>query len=297
MDPKLRQYCLADFALVSGFLTANFLPGNKDGNWLQPAWEYMHCHPALDESSLHKIGIWETGNDVVGVAHYESALGEAFFQFHPSHCHLKPAMLDYAEVHLCGQTAEAQKHLRAYVNDFDQELETLVRSRGYELAEEYARPVSRLVIPESVPRIQLPEGFRIKSLAEDNDLAKIHRVLWRGFDHPGEPPEDGIEDRRKMQSGPNFRRDLAIVVEEPSGQFVTFCGMWYETVNRIAYVEPLATDPDFRQMGLAKAAVWEGIRRCAAMGATMVFVGSDQKFYKALGFTKAYDSNCWARDL
>ncbi len=253
--------------------------------------------PPLMSSCLHKIGIWEAGNDVVGVVHYESVLGEAFFQFHPSHYYLKPAMLDYAEAHLHCQTEKAQKHLRAYVNDFDREFETLVSSRGYQLAQEYTRPVSSLVVPESIQRIRLPEGFRIKSLAEDNDLAKIHRVLWRGFNHSGEPPEDGIQERRKMQSGPNFRRDLTIVVEEPSGQFVTFCGMWYEPVNRIAYVEPLATDPDFRQMGLGKAAVWEGMRRCAALGATRVFVGSDQEFYRAIGFTKAHDTNCWARHL
>ena len=157
-----RQYRSADFKLVSDFLIAHFQPGNQDGNWLQPAWEYMHSHPALDESSLDKIGIWESGGDIVGVAHYESSLG--------------------------------------------------------------------------------------------------------------------IEDRRKMQSGPNFRADLTIVIGAPTGDFVSFCGMWYEPVNKIAYVEPVATDPDFRRMGLAKAAIWEGIRRCAVLGATVVYVGSDQGF-------------------
>ena len=200
---------------------------------------------------------------------------------------------EYAETHVCGETGSGERYLRAYVNDFDLEFEALVKSRGYEIAEQYARPVSQLTIPRSFPRIDLPEGFRIKSLADDNNLSKIHRVLWRGFDHAGEPPEEGIEDRRKMQSGPNFRVDLTIVIEGPTGDFVSFCGMWYESVNKIAYVEPVATDPDFRRMGLGKAAVWEGIRRCAILGATVAYVGSDQEFYKAIGFTKRFDSNCW----
>ena len=295
MVPNLRSYIADDFDRVSDFLVSNFSPGNRDGNWLQPAWEYMHSHPALDESSLHKIGIWESAKGIVGVVNYESVLGEAFFQLHPSQGYLKPAMLDYAEAHLWGWTTDGQKYLHAYINDFDHELETLVRSRGYELAEDYSRPISVLVIPDTVPPIDLPFGFLIKSLAEENDLRKIHRVLWRGFDHRGDPPEEDLEDRRKMQSGPSFRKDLTIVVEAPSGEFVSFCGMWYEPVNKIAYLEPLATDPDFRRMGLGKAAVWEGIRRCAALGATTAFVGSDQQFYKAIGFTRAYECNCWVK--
>ncbi len=291
-----RQYCSPDdFKLVGDFLMTNFQLGNRDGNWLQPTWEYMHSHPYLDESSLGKIRIWEDSGEIVAVVHYESRLGEVFFELHPGYIHLKPAMLEYAENHLYGETETGGRYVRAYVNDFDQEFEALVKVRGYEINEKYARPISQLVIPQSFPRIELPEGFRIKSLADENNLMKIHRVLWRGFDHEGEPSVEGIEDRKKMQSTPNFRKDLTIVVEAPTGDFVSFCGTWYESVNEIAYVEPVATDPDFRRIGVGKAAVQEGIRRCGALGATVAYVGSDQEFYKAIGFTKSFDSNCWIK--
>ncbi|MDP6455520.1 MAG: GNAT family N-acetyltransferase [SAR202 cluster bacterium] len=262
--------------------------------------EYMHTHPSLDESSLDKIGIWEDAGEIVAVAHYESELGEAFFQFHPGYTHLKPVLLEYAERNFYGETETGQRYVRAYINDFDGEFESLARSRGYTLDERYPRPISQFIIPQPFPPIQLPDGFRVKSAADDNNLVKIHRVLWRGFNHPGEPPQDGmdgIKGRRKMQSGPNFRKDLTIVVEAPNGDFVSFCGMWFESRNKIAYVEPVATDPDFRRMGLGRAAVWEGIRRCGELGATVAFVGSDQDFYGAIGFTKRFDTNCWTKYL
>ena len=154
---------------------------------------------------------------------------------------------------------------------------------------------SELRIPEPFPPIHVPEGFALKTLADEDDLRKTHRVLHRGFDHPGEPPEEGVEGRRLMQSAPSFRKDLTIVVTAPDGRFVSFCGMWYESVNRYALIEPLATDPDHRRMGLAKAAVWEGIRRCADEGAEVVYVGSDQLFYKAIGFKELYKSECWIK--
>jgi predicted N-acetyltransferase YhbS len=257
----------------------------------------MHSHPALDEDNLHRIAIWEDGDDVVGVVNYEMKLGEAFFQVKPGYEHLKRELLTYAEANLYGETPQGDRLLRAYVKDFDKDFQALVRDGGYEIDQDWARPMSQFRIPDPFPDIELPEGFRLKSLADDNDLRKVHRVLWRGFNHEGEPPEEGIVDRKKMQSTPNFRKDLTIVVEAPDGNFVSFCGMWYEATNRIAYVEPVATDPDYRRMGLGRAAVWEGIRRCGAEGATVAYVGSDQLFYKALGFETLFTSNCWVKDL
>ena len=102
----------------------------------------MHSHSNLDELSLDKIRIWEASDEIVAVVHYESTLGEVFFQNHPEHTYLKPAMLEYAENHLYGETEAGERYVRAFVNDFDQELEALVKSRGYEMAERYARPVS-----------------------------------------------------------------------------------------------------------------------------------------------------------
>ena len=100
-----------------------------------------------------------------------------------------------------------------------------------------------------------------------------------------------------MQSGPNYRKDLAVVVVGPSGDFVSFCGMWYDKYNNFGYVEPVATDPDYRRRGLGRAAVLEGIRLCSKLGATVAYVGSDNPFYLSLGFRKLFTLNCWRRTI
>jgi len=288
-------YPATDFTRVGDFLRKHYLPCNRDGNWFEAAWDYMHSHTYLDETALDKIGIWEEAGEIVGVAHYESRLGEAFFQIHPGYPRLKPELLDYAEKNLYAITPAGERCLKAYINDFDTGFETLVRSRGYDRAAQDDRPTSMLDLPDPFPEIQLPDGFRLKSLLEENDLHKIDRVLWRGFNHPGESPEDGIEGRRKMQSADNFRKDLNVVVAAPDGNFAAYAGTWYDPANRIAYVEPVATDPDFRRRGLGKAAVLEGIRRCGELGAAVAYVGSDQEFYQAMGFKKIYTSRCWMK--
>jgi len=290
-----RHYRSADAARISDFLIRHYRTGNTDGNWLQPAWEYALTHPYLDEHALGNITVWEENGVIVAVVHYEHHLGEAFFQIHPDHTDLKPAMLDCAEVNLRAANDEGHVYLKAYVNDFDAELETIVRSRGYLPRADGNRPVCEFQITAAIPPPPLPEGFKLLSLADDDDPGKVDRVLWRGFNHPGESPADSLEGRRKMQSGPNYRKDLTIVVQEPAGEFVAYCGMWYVPELKYAYVEPVATDPDYRRRGLGKAAVMEGIRRCASEGAEVAYVGSDQEFYTAMGFTERHTDICWLK--
>jgi predicted N-acetyltransferase YhbS len=285
----------ADFPTISDFLYTLYQPDNRDGNWFQPMWEYAYTHAWFDAQSVQRIGIWEDAGTIVGVALYESRLGEAFFQTHPAYGHLKPEMLAYAEQYLVGTTKEGKRYVRAYVNDFDTAFEDVVRSRGYEKDPESHRPMAQFGILDPFPPIRLPDGFRLKNLAEDNDLHKVDRVLWRGFNHPGEPPADSLAGREKMQSGPHYRKDLVIVVEAPDGSFVAFSGLWFDPVNRFGYVEPVATDPDYRRKGLGTAAVLEGIRRCGELGATVAYVGSNLPFYLAMGFRVLFTLNCWLR--
>ena len=289
-----------DYQRVGDFLIEHYQPGNQDGNWIEPAWEYMHGHPGLDRTVLGKIGIWEESGKIVGIAHYEGSLGEAFFQFHPAHRHLREEMLAYAESHLHGVSAkDGRRTLQAFANDSDEEFLALLSARGYQRFADGDRPMAVFSIPEPFPDITLPAGFRLKSLAEEPDWEKVHRVMWRGFNHLGEPPagEEELEMRRKMFDTPKARRDLKIVVETPQGNFGSICGMFYEPTNRYAYVEPVATDPSYRRLGLGRAAVLEGIRRCAALGATLAYVGSDQDFYLSLGFEVIYTSQCWVTYL
>jgi ribosomal protein S18 acetylase RimI-like enzyme len=295
----VRHYAGSDdYRRVSDFLLAHYQPDNRDGNWLEPMWEYMHGHPSLESDALEHIGLWEVNGQVASVANYEARLGEAFFQFHPAYRHLRQAMLEHAERHFrSAPQTDGRRVLRAFVNDNDEEFIRLVRACGFERQPEHDRPLYRLAISDPLPPIKLPAGYRLQSLADECDWAKVHRVLWRGFNHPGEPPggEDELESRRRMFDTPTARRDLKIVVATPNGDYAAFCGMFCVPACGYAYVEPVATDPDYRRMGLGRAAVLEGVRRCGELGAAVAYVGSDQAFYQALGFTPVYTSQCWTK--
>ena len=299
MTVQHRQYDPEmDYQKISDFLIRHYRPDNLDGNWLEPIWEYMHGHPNLERSALGKIRIWEDEGEIVGVANYESVPGEAFFQFHPDYRHLRTEMLDYTEQNLYGSSkSDGRRILHVFVNDFDQPLRQLVQSRGYQRLPEEDRPLYQFAVPDPFPVIELPPGYRLTSLAEEPDWAKLHRVMWRGFNHPGEPEmnERKFEERRRMFDTVRASRELKILVAAHNGEFAAICGMFYEPRHRFGYVEPVATDPTYRRLGLGKAAVLEGIRRCALLGASTAYVGSDQAFYQAIGFRKDTIEECWVK--
>ena len=175
----------------------------------------MHFHPALDSASLEKIGVWEDDGEIVAVAHCEWGLGEAFFQFHPAYRRLRGEMLDYAEANLAGVSRQdGRRCLRAYVNDNDPDFLSLVQARGYAKDPDGTRPLYRFDIPDPFPAIPLAEGFRLTSLAEECDWGKVHRALWRGFNHEGEPP---MSDEELGEPPPDVRHPHGAARPEDRG--------------------------------------------------------------------------------
>ena len=295
MPIKARSYVHAsDYENIGQFLVRTYSASRGHVNWLQPRWEYMHYHLHIRGVDLDSIGVWEVDGEIVAAVHPEHFMGTAYFEIDPEYGALRSEMLAHAEERLSVAQREG-KSLAIYVNDHDDEFQGVAAETGYTKTDR-AEAMSHFPITDPFPAISLPPGFRLKSLADDNDLAKVNRLLFRGFNHGDEPPDDGIEGREFMQSAPNYRMELNIVVEAPNGDFASYCGMWYEPVNRVAYVEPVCTDPDYRRMGLGRAAVREGVRRCGEQGATVAYVGSATPFYQAVGFTRIYSRSLWTRE-
>ncbi|MFW6248047.1 MAG: GNAT family N-acetyltransferase [bacterium] len=255
-----------DFARIGELEIERYEPRNADGNWLRPFWEY---------------------------AYYEWLPGEAYFQTFGGDGALKREMLDYAESRMRGRSDDGTEFLKVWAPDAKPEFIASLAPRGYERLEREDRPMYGLDLTGPL-EYAVPVGFTLQSLADENDLAKINRCLWRGFNHEGEPDPD-LSGRRRMQEAPHSRPDLTMVVVAPGGEYVAFAGTWVEPSCEYAIVEPVATDPDYRRMGLGRAAVLGGLARCAAEGATIGYVGSSQPFYRAMGFRPVNNEECWIR--
>lgn len=291
---KVRAYEHAvDFERVGRWLERNHRRDDGPFNWLSPRWEYMHFHPLIRGLELSRIGIWERDGEIVGIAHPEFSLGQVYFQFHPELSAPKSEMLAYAENRLC-EDQDGSKRLRIHLDDRDEELAALAAERGYAKTE-HCEVMSRLRVADAAPTPPLPADLRLLSLADEDRPERVTRIFWRGFGHGEEPPDDELADRRLMQSPPNYRRELNLAIADARGDYLSYGGIWFEAFNRIAYVEPVATDPDHRRRGLARIVVLEGIHRCGELGAEEVYVGADMPLYLSLGFERIQRWSIWSR--
>lgn len=95
---------------------------------------------------------------------------------------------------------------------------------------------------------------------------------------------------------PHLNSYLHLVAVNEDGEYVAYCGCWYNPKTDYAYVEPVCTIPRYRKKGIANALVLEALKRCYSEGAKKAYVISDLPFYKNLGFVQHSRHNFYWRN-
>ena len=297
-----------DFLRVRDFLSTTFSHYQSSVNWRIERWEYTFYFvspllanwgedPPRQESVdkmnqllYQKIGLWETEDgEIAGVTNLEHpdlthpGYGEFFIQRHPEHLDLLPEMVDFAEAELMDPN---RNRLFIHVDPKDDILLELLSSRGFipDKASQGIESEFDLMNSALPDEPQLPEGFHLQSMADENDLPKRCKAFGRAFNHPDPLDWPSLISYEMLQQAPDYRKEQDIVVKAPDGEFAAFSLIWHDAPNRMASLEPVGTQPEYRRMGLAREAIFEGMRRMKRKGVTRVVVGSDQEFYKAIGF-------------
>ncbi|MBN2627877.1 MAG: GNAT family N-acetyltransferase [Spirochaetales bacterium] len=282
-----------DFLMVRDFLMDINRNDLHFSDFTWERWEWIFSLPYMDQSRLSSMGLWEEEKGLVALAAYEESPGRAYFVIRPGYGYLKEEMLSFAE-----QSLSHEGCLKICLHNGDEDFQRIARRAGYCPTDE-REGIAVFDVADSSGGYSLPEGFRVISFAEEYDWKKYNRVLWNGFGHEGEPPE--TREQRIMReislSGPHSDPSLKIAVVAPDGNYASFCGMWHEEGTGFCFVEPVATDPLYRRMGCGKAAVLEGIARCARRGAWQALVGSEQLFYYRIGFRPLPAYTFWEKQF
>lgn len=258
-------------------------------------WDWMTTHSYLDQSAVGKIGLWENEKEVVGLATYDCQLGCAFCLALPQYESLKNEMLIYASENL-----SKDENFGIVIADRDLFFQEVAAKLGY-VAKEEKECDAVFVCDQTPTEYKLPDGFHITTMQDTFDLYQYRRVLWKGFNHEIDGEGELSFTEREEQGAkeemlrPNVDLSLKIAVVAPDGNFASYCGMWYDPQAGFAVIEPVATDPVYRKMGLGKAAVLEGIRRTKDLGAKIVYVGSSQQFYYSIGMRPFSTATIWRK--
>lgn len=302
---KVRYDPSRDFLRVRDFLAATIRRLGTLFTWDISRWNYARHFVVPHRGGMGaiaawegRIGIWETGDGAIaGVVNGEvPGPGVAYLQLDPRHDAILDEMIAHAEERFV-VPREGRRRVTIAVHDpFGEMHGDRLAARGYRPSRRDPEWMSERPI-HGIEAVDLPPGFSIRSMADDDDVEAPRAVLGLSFGHADPAEWASVETYRELQRAPDYRRDLDLYIVAPEGTFAACCIAWYDPVNRVGTFEPVGTHPAYRRRGLGRAIIMEGSNRLAALGATRAWVGSGQAFYGAIGFAKKYKEIAWEKEL
>lgn len=244
-------------------------------------FEWMMCHSMLDVKNLDKIALFrDEKQQMVGLVTYDTEFDGSAYLIHATNDEkLLKEMLDFA-VHNYG------KEGCVAVNSKDALLCQVLREEGYEKRYD-GGAVLQINLDNNID-YHIPEGYRLSEKDFVSDNWKYQMVIHRGFNHDDIPEK---WDDELFLSRKNFNEALNVFALKED-EYCAYCGVWY-TSGDTAYIEPVVTVPEYRNLGLARAVVYEAIARAKEMGAKRAVVLSEQEFYFKLGFERTSEVAYW----
>ena len=204
---------------------------------------------------------------------------------------LLPELLSWAEKEL-SVIEDGGHSLEIWITDREPGKRELLKSNGYALA--HSEPVTVFDYSKPFAECVLPEGFNLID-GTNVDYVKLNHCFYKGFNH-GDDPGDDAEDNMFMCNAPRADMSLMTIAAAPDGEYACALGMWFDEKNKYAYLEPLATIPKYRRMGLAAAALTEAMKKTKLLGAEYCF-GGVGAFYPAIGFKTICSRELWEKNL
>jgi mycothiol synthase len=254
------------------------------------AWGLFLMSIRLDLSVNVRLWQDEPGQ-VAGFAWFDPLDCFLLVQARPGECHAAAweAMLSWGRAchaEIVNGRSEAERprlHTSAFETDIDRIawLEGQGLKRGGRTMALYRQSLAR-----ELPVPRLPEGFTVRQVAGDDEIAQRASAHREAF-HPSRVTDEHYHRLRRM---PEYTPELDLAVVTADGTVASFCLCWLDPVNKIGLFEPVGTRPAFQRQGLAKGVLAEGLCRMRSMGMERAIVCANysnapaQKLYASMGF-------------
>ena len=274
---EFRNYKKNDYDALIDFLVQLSNEDMNHINWNWARFEWMIEHSDTDKLFLEKIGLWWEKGNIVGAAIYDMYLGEAFCGTLKTHMDILPEILDYAY-----RIFKDENGLGIAIRNEDLKAIEKAIDLGFEKVNQ-TENVMMLGLDNIIPS-RIPADIVIREYNPAENPREFAWLLWQGFDHGNDQAEFESKDSQKQQLRKHLDKRLSLSAVDSSGNIVGYVCLWHSPETDYAYVEPVCTIPEFRNMGISKALLTEAFSRANKLGAKKAIVISDMDFYKKLGF-------------
>ncbi len=280
-DILFKNYTDDDYEALCEFLIALNADNDSHINWNWARLEWMIEHPEFDKSLKNSIGLWTVDGKIVGAAIYDMYFGEGFCGELPEYKDLYKDVVEYA----CKELKDDSGFGLAICDENADEVKS-IKDLGFTIADQDETIMEKSLDDDL--SAELPTGLKFFSPDPVEDVYNLEWLFWQGFDHGDDKAEFEREEEIIPRVRKHFNKDLGVAAVNENGEMVACCLLWYMPGTDYVYVEPVCTIPSYRGKGVAKALIFEALRRAKKPGANRAYVISNMEFYEKLGFRKKY---------
>ena len=281
-----------DLSLVLSFLKETYMETGTLRNWFPTRFENSHDEYPRD------VRIWETDDRIVAMANPEGRF-VYYIQQHPEYAYLDYEIIKWIVSHCSSKKTEKDEVIKIITIENNPEREKALKGNGFKKIKTagYLR-----IRPEGTPvgTPTLPAGVKFRTVEPREDFDRLASGVRRAFGHGEWFTGDIIA---QIRSRSFFRSDLDLMVEAPNGDIAAFCTFRIDPGSNIAELEPLATDPDYRRLGLAKSILQEALIRLEKHKPVLTHIGGAadtpgaNRLYDSMGFTEKCYFDKWEKTI
>jgi GNAT superfamily N-acetyltransferase len=297
-----RSYQQFDYGKIPDFLSMVYRQDRQNPYWLPGRWEYAEflVSPLYQHRGFldwkDTIAIWENEqHNIVGVVNSENPDNQYFLHVHNAYKALETEMILWAEKNLQRlHTNQNYTDICIWACERDTQRNDALTALGYTQSDEVDFLRWRR-LDTALDEQLLPDGYTLHTMQETVDLAAKIQTQTSAFQSQPYP----VEIYTTMQRAPSYRPEFDLFTRDRAGMITSFCTIWIDTGNNLAYFEPVGVHPDHQRKGLGKAMLNRGLCRLKESSVAIAYVGAYGEgrgyFYNSAGFTEAVRFRPWKK--
>ncbi|MHA2119105.1 MAG: GNAT family N-acetyltransferase [Candidatus Thorarchaeota archaeon] len=259
------------------------------------------CGPKYSPEDDEAIMIWrasdEDDSEIIAISHRGSA-GNYHIEVHPDFRLMEKNLFQEIEKLEREIVGEGRSRMYMYTVGPDYRRAQVLTEMGYQ---DYGLHEYNYRIPQdaAIPDNPLPNGYTKRGLRGEQDYVKFIEVIGSVYDHCRQNMT--VEKMIFMTKAEFYLQDLSLIVADDTGRFVGFCMYRLDPLTGIAEMEAIGAHPDFRDLGLEKALLSEGLRRLSRYQPNLICAVeidvSDplNQMLESAGFTRSVTMNQWGK--
>lgn len=200
--------------------------------------------------------------------------------------HVDPRASAGIHHHIVAEIVELAPQVALEASRQDSPLVTALMANGFSEQEgPWYVQLSRDMFDLSDLDTPTPSGYRVRATGPDElvERVELHQRCWApariksllGIPLAGNEAgsSSDVDKHRNVMASPVYRPELDIVAEATDGSLCAYGIGWFDPRSSSVLFEPIGTDPNHSQLGLARAVCAEILRTAAGLGATHAVVG------------------------